>query len=111
MLNILNGSSYVLPFNSMAKINELKVSIKKGYCNKFQVGKCAFGDKCRYRHEIDPGYKKKEKVVVGKNNKDNNKDKNKNKDKIMVENQVKKDLNYVHPVALYHTSTFILTYV
>ena len=43
--------------------------------------KCTFGDKCRYRHEIDPECKKKEEVVVGKNNKDNSKDKNKNKDK------------------------------
>ena len=48
MLNILNGSSCVLPFNSKVKINELKVSINKGYCNKFQIGKCTFGDKCRY---------------------------------------------------------------
>ena len=35
------------------KINELKVSTNKGYCNKFQIGKCTFGEKCRYRHEID----------------------------------------------------------
>ena len=81
MLNMLNESSYVLPFNSKVKINELKVSINKGYCNKFQIGKCTFGDKCRYRHEIDPDYKKKDEVIVGKNNKDNNKDRNKNKDK------------------------------
>ena len=52
MLNMLNESSYVLPFNSKVKINELKVSTNKGYCNKFQIGKCPFGDKCRYRHEI-----------------------------------------------------------
>ena len=63
------------------KTNELKVSINEGYCNKFQIGKCTFGDKCRYRHEIDPDYKKKDEVVVGNNNKDNNKDRNKNKDK------------------------------
>ena len=63
------------------KINELKVSINKGYCNKFQIGKCTFGDKCRYRHEIDPDYKKKDEVIVGKNNEENNKDRNKNKDK------------------------------
>ena len=82
MLNILNESSYVLPFNSKVKINELKVSTNKGYCNKFQIGKCTFGDKCRYMHEIDPDYKKKDEVVVGKNDKDNNnKDRNKNKDK------------------------------
>ena len=56
MLNILNESSYVLPFNSKVKINELKVSTSKGYCNKFQIGKCTFGDKYRYRHEIDPDY-------------------------------------------------------
>ena len=60
MLNMLNESSYVLPFNSKVKINELKVSTNKGYCNKFQIGKCTFGDKCRHRHEIDPEYKKKE---------------------------------------------------
>ena len=38
MLNILNGSTYVLPFNNKVKIIELKVSIKKGYCKKFQRG-------------------------------------------------------------------------
>ena len=81
MLNILNGSSYVLSFDSKVKINELKVNIDKGYCNKFQIEKCTFGDKCKYRHEIDPDYKKKDEVIVGKNNKDNNKDRNKNKDK------------------------------
>ena len=70
-----------IPFNSKVKINELKVSTNKGYCNKFQICKCTFGDKCRYRHEIDPDYKKKEEVVVGKNNKDNSKDRNKNKNK------------------------------
>ena len=48
MFNMLNESSYVLPFNSKVKINELKVSTNKGYCNKFQIGKCTFGDKCRY---------------------------------------------------------------
>ena len=48
MLNMLNESSYVLPFNSKVKINELKVSTNKGYCNKFQIGKCTFGDKCRH---------------------------------------------------------------
>ena len=81
MLNILNGSSYVLPLNSKVKINESKVNIYKGYWNKFQIGKCTFGDKCRYRHEIDSDYKKKDEVIVGKNNKDNNKDRNKYKDK------------------------------
>ena len=68
-------------WNSKVKINELKVSINKGYCNKFQIGKCTFGDKCRYRHELDPDYKKMYEVIVGKNNKDNDKDKYKNKDK------------------------------
>ena len=34
MLNMLNESSYVLPFNSKVKINEFKVSINKGYCNR-----------------------------------------------------------------------------
>ena len=67
----------VLPLNSKVKINELKVSINKGYCNKFQIGKYTFGDKCSYRHEIDPDHKKKDEVIVGKNNKDNNKDRNK----------------------------------
>ena len=44
MLNMLNESSYVLPFHSKVKINELKVSTYKGYCNKFQIGKCTFRD-------------------------------------------------------------------
>ena len=59
------------------------MSTNKGYCNKFQIGKCTFGDKCRYRHEIDPDYKKKDEIIVGKNNNNNhnnnNKDRNKNK--------------------------------
>ena len=76
MLSILIGSSYVLPFNS-----KVKISINKGYCNKFQIGKCTFGDKCRYRHELDPNYIKKEEVIVSKNNKSDSKDRNKNKDK------------------------------
>ena len=37
MLNMLNESSYVLPFDSKVKINELKVSTNKGYCNKFHL--------------------------------------------------------------------------
>ena len=43
-------------------------------------------------------YKKKDEVVVGKNNKDNNKDRNRNrnKDKIMIENLVKMDINCIH---------------
>ena len=81
ILTILNRSSYVLPYNSKVKINELKVSINKGYSNKFQIGKCIFDEKCRHRHEIDPDYKEKEEVVVGKNNKNNNKDKYKDENK------------------------------
>ena len=53
------------------------MSINKGYCNKLQIGKYTFGDKCSYRHEIDPDHKKKDEVIVRKNNKDNNKDRNK----------------------------------
>ena len=45
MLNMLNESSYILPFNSKVKINELKLSTNKGYCNNFQIGKCTFGNK------------------------------------------------------------------
>ena len=81
MLSILIGSSYVLPFNSKVKISELKLSINKEYCNKFQVEKCPFGGKCKYRHELDPNYIKKEEVIVSKYNKSDNKDKCKNKDK------------------------------
>ena len=44
MLNMLNGTSYILPFNSKVKINELKVSIHKRYCNKSQIGKCTFSE-------------------------------------------------------------------
>ena len=77
---MLNESSYVLPFNSKVKINESKISTNKGYCNEFQIGKCTFGDKCRYRHEIDPDYKKKGEGVVGNNNKDNNNDRKPSKE-------------------------------
>ena len=59
------------------KINELKVSLIKGYCNKFQIGKCTFGGKCRYIHRIDPDYIKKDEVIVGKNNKNDNRNRRK----------------------------------
>ena len=79
-ITILNESPCGHPFNSKTKMNELGVSVNKGYCNKFQVGKCTFGDKCRYRHKIDPDYKKKDKLIVAKNYKDNNnKDKSNNR--------------------------------
>ena len=100
MLNMLNESSYVLPFNSEVKINELKVSTNKGYCNKFQIGKCTFGEKCRYRHEIDPDYKKKDDVVVGKTIKIIIKIEIKIKIKIMIENLVKMDTNYIHLITI-----------
>ena len=34
-----------------------------GYCNQFQIGKCSLGEKCKFKHEIDPEFKKKEVVV------------------------------------------------
>ena len=56
--------------------------------NQIHIAKCTFGEKCRYRHEIDPDYKKKEEVVVGKNNKDNVERKGKMKGKIKKEKKV-----------------------
>ena len=58
----------------------MKVSVNKGYCYKFQRGKCTFGDKRRHRREIDPDYNKKEEGIVDKHNKDDN-SKDKYKDK------------------------------
>ena len=54
----------------------MKVSVNKGYCYKFQIGKCTFGDKRRHRPEIDPDYNKKEEGIVDKHN---NKDKSSNR--------------------------------
>ena len=95
---MLNESSYVLPFNSEVKINELKVSTNRGYCNKFQIRKCTFGDKCRYRHEIDPDHKKKDEVVVGI--KIIMKIEIRIKIKIMIGNLGKMDINYIHLISL-----------
>ena len=101
MLNMLNESCYVLPFNSKVKINELKVSTNKGYCNKFQIGKCTFGDECRYRHEIDPDYGKKDEVAVEiKIIKIIIKKEIKIKIKIMIENIVKTEINYIHLITI-----------
>ena len=78
----------------------MEVSTNKGYCNKSQIGKCTFGDKCRYRHEIDPDYKKKDDVVVGKKIKIIVKIEIKIKIKIMIENLVKMDTNHIHLITI-----------
>ena len=57
------------------------------YCNNFQEGKCKFGEKCRYKHEINPNFKKED-VFINNKNKNNMYNKN-NKKKA----QVRKNLN------------------
>ena len=36
------------------------------YCNNFQEGKCKFGEKCKYEHEINPN-SMKEDIFINKN--------------------------------------------
>ena len=40
------------------------------YCNNFQAGKCRFGERCKYKHEINPDFKKK-KIIVDDRKKSN----------------------------------------
>ena len=69
-----------MPFhNKNVKMHEFKNFINQGYCYALQTGKCKFGGKCKYKHEINPDNKKvtriieKKKFNIDKINKKNNK--------------------------------------
>ena len=57
-------------------MHKFKDIINHGYCNAFQTGKCKFGGKCKYEHEINPENKKVIQVIEKKKfNNDKGKDK------------------------------------
>ena len=60
-------------------MNEFKPAAIQ-YCNNVQTGKCRFGEKYKFKHEINPDFKKKE--ILGDDRKKSNIITNKNKDKI-----------------------------
>ena len=60
-------------------MNEFNPAVIR-YGNNFQEEKCRFGEKCKYKHEINPEFKKKE--IIGDDRKKNNIITNKNNNKI-----------------------------
>ena len=67
------------------KMHEFKSEVIR-YCNNFQEGKCKFGEKCRYKHEINPNFKRED-IFINKNEINVYNKNNKNKA------QVRKNLN------------------
>ena len=87
LLTSLSESNGAHPYISRnVKMHELKSEVIH-YCNNFQEGKCKFGEKCRYKHEINPNFKKED-IFINNKNKNNVYNKN-NKNKA----QVRKNLN------------------
>ena len=62
-------------------MHEFKSDVVR-YCNNFQEGKCKFGEKCKYKHEINPNFKKED-IFINNKNKNNVYNKN-NKNKAQV---------------------------
>ena len=63
-------------------MHEFKNIITQGYCYGFQTGKCKFGEKCKYKHEINPDNKNTTQIIEKKkftNNKDKNQQNKNNK--------------------------------
>ena len=73
----LHKSPYAGPFHSRSvKMNEFKTT-NTTYCNRFQVGTCTFGERCRFKHEINNEFKPRDSVMVEMKKKDFTKDKKK----------------------------------
>ena len=84
LMRKLHDSPHTMPFhNKNVKMHEFKNIINQGYCYGFQTGKCKFGEKCKYRHEINPDNKKTTPLIEKK--KFNN-----NKDKIQQNKNIKR---------------------
>ena len=77
LLSTLHRSPYAGPYHSrLVKMNEFKRAVIQ-YCNNFQTEKCRFGEMCKYKHEINLDFKKKEtlgddrkksNIVINENN-------------------------------------------
>ena len=83
LLTSLNESHGAHPYISRnVKMHEFKSDVIH-YCNNFQEGKCKFGEKCKYKHKINPNYKKEE-ILINNKNKNNVYNKNNNNGKPQV---------------------------
>ena len=58
----------VAPMNRTVKNHSMESKTITPICFRFQVNKCPFGDKCKYRHIKDPNFTRRDNQV----NKDNN---------------------------------------
>ena len=84
-------------------MHEFKPVIIK-YCYNFQVGKCKFGEKCRYKHEIIPKFKKED-IFVDMKKKDITYNTNRNKISFRkIQNNVIGEINYTSDQFLVRTS-------
>ena len=82
-LTSLNESYGAYPYISRnVKMHEFKSDVTN-YCNNFQEGKCKFGEKCKYRHEINPNLKKDD-ILINNKNKNNVYNKSNNNSKTHV---------------------------
>ena len=68
VLTRLLSSAGAAPMNRTVKIHSMESKTVTPICFRFQVNKCPFGDKCKYRHIKDPDFIPRDK----KENKDNN---------------------------------------
>ena len=66
-------------------MNEFKPAVIQ-YCNNFQTGKWRFGEKCKFKHEINLDFKKKK--ILGDENKDNIHFKKKNSNTSTSQNNI-----------------------
>ena len=65
LMRKFHDSPHTMPFhNKNVKMHEFKNIITQVYCYGFQTGKCKFGEKCKYRHEINPDNKKTTPMIV-----------------------------------------------
>ena len=78
-LNVFNGAYPYVSRN--VKMHESKSDVVH-YCDNFQEGKCKFGEKCKYKHEINPSFKEED-ILINNKNKNNVYNKN-NKNQAQV---------------------------
>ena len=68
VLTRLLASAGAAPMNKTVKIHSMESKTITPICFRFQVNKCPFGDKCKYRHIKDPNFTPR----GNKENRDNN---------------------------------------
>ena len=91
LLTSLSESNGAHPYSSRnVKMHEFKSEVIH-YRNNFQERKCKFGEKCKYKHEINPNFKKED-IFINNKNKNNVYNKN-NKSKAPFRKNLNND-NY-----------------